>query len=236
LCKASGALSVSVECREALDVPMLSAALRKSGASAIWASDLDVLSQLADEQSEAEFDFPGPCPVIFNGKSPEAEAAVAAGASAVVLEPSEHVLAASLGAVDVIWRVSDEEELGQLIDADAGGTPPALLLCPPSDALLGALPADAVVVGAVEAMAEANAEVEEARRLRAAGACAVLIRGACVADDEDLPYCKWLLKELTSKQSQTFRIGGLTGAANGHFGTGVALTKGVVRWKRALRS
>ena len=46
------------------------------------------------------------------------------------------------------------------------------------------------------------------------------------------PRAQWALKELTSKQSQTFKIGGLTGAANGHFGTGVAQTKGVVQWKR----
>ena len=185
--KASGALSVSVECRDALDVPVLSAALRKSGAQALWASNLDVLSQLAEEQSEAEFDFPGPCPVIFNGDSAQAEAAVAAGASAVVLAPSERSLAASMGAADVIWRVNGEEELRQLSEADVDTT---LLLSQPSDELLAALPADVVAVAAVQAMAAANAEVEEARRLRAAGACAVLLLGACVGDGEDLPYCQ----------------------------------------------
>ena len=189
--KASGALSVSVECRGAIDVP-LSAALRKAGAATLWANEVDMVSQLTAEQREAQFDFPGPCPVLFHGEAAQAEAAVAAGAAAVVLEPSERALAASIGAA-VIWRVSSADELQQLLDAHGDADAPALLLgseAMQQEEALAALPDAAVVVAAVEAMTEGNAEAEEARRLAAGGACAVLLRGACVGDEEDLPYCQ----------------------------------------------
>ena len=55
---------------------------------------------------------------------------------------------------------------------------------------------------------------------------------ACPKPRLPSPRAQWALKELTSKQSRSFKIGGLTGAANGHFGTGVPMTKGVVEWKR----
>jgi hypothetical protein len=189
--KASGALSVSVECRGAIDAP-LSAALRKAGAATLWANEVDMVSQLTAEQREAQFDFPGPCPVLFHGEAAQAEAAVAAGAAAVVLEPSERALAASIGAA-VIWRVSSADELQQLLDAHGDADAPALLLgseAMQQEEALAALPDAAVVVAAVEAMTEGNAEAEEARRLAAGGACAVLLRGACVGDEEDLPYCQ----------------------------------------------
>jgi len=62
----------------------------------------------------------------------------------------------------------------------------------------------------------------------------LLLRRACVGDEEDLPYAKFAVGGLTSKMSSTFKIDGLTGSANGHFGTsGGGLRQGVVKaWKR----
>ena len=157
LCKASGALSVSVECQGAHDVEALSAALRKAGTATLWASEVSMVSQLAGEQRDAAFDFPGPCPVVFHGEAAMAEAAVQAGADAVVLAPSEQELAAALGTADVIWRVSSVDELQHLLDAGSDADAPSVLLAAEAmqaDDALAALPSGATVVAAVDAMAK----------------------------------------------------------------------------------
>ena len=126
--KASGALSVSVECQGAHDVEALSAALRKAGTATLWASEVSMVSQLAAEQLDAAFDFPGPCPVVFHGEAAMAEAAVQAGAAAVVLAPSERELAGAMGTADVIWRVSSADELQHLLEAASDADAPSVLL------------------------------------------------------------------------------------------------------------
>ena len=126
--KPSGALSVSVECQGAHDVEALSAALRKAGTATLWASEVSMVSQLAAEQRDAAFDFPGPCPVVFHGEAAMAEAAVQAGADAVVLDPSERELAGAMGEADVIWRVSSADELQHLLDTASDADAPSVLL------------------------------------------------------------------------------------------------------------
>ena len=101
----------------------------------------------------------------------------------------------------------------------------------PADA--AGLPAGAVAVAAVDAMPEpAGSEVAAGR---GAGCASVLVRGACVGDDEDAAYAAWVAAALRSKRSSEFGgIGGLTGAANGHFAVGGAHASGdsPLEWKR----
>jgi hypothetical protein len=47
-----------------------------------------------------------------------------------------------------------------------------------------------------------------------------MLADACVGDAEDQPYVKWAVDALLSKQSKEFKITGMTGHVNGHYGTG----------------
>lgn len=61
----------------------------------------------------------------------------------------------------------------------------------------------------------------------------LLLRAACVGDNEDIAYAQWAIDALASKASQEFKISGLTGAANGHFGTkAVGSAVRAVEWAR----
>jgi hypothetical protein len=47
-----------------------------------------------------------------------------------------------------------------------------------------------------------------------------MLADACVGDEEDQAYVKWAVDALLSKQSKEFKITGMTGHVNGHYGTG----------------
>ena len=142
-----------------------------------------------------------------------------APAAAVVLDAG----ADAVDGAEVIWRGGSADDLPDnavvLVDdlpADAAG-----------------LPAGAVAVAAVDAMPQpAGSEVAAGR---GAGCASVLVRAACVGDDEDAAYAAWVAAALRSKRSSEFGgIGGLTGAANGHFAVGGAHASGdsPLEWKR----
>ena len=61
---------------------------------------------------------------------------------------------------------------------------------------------------------------------RGAGCASVLVRGACVGDDEDAAYAAWVAAGSLEAPSEFGSIGGLTGAANGHFAVGGAHASG----------
>ena len=188
-------------------------------ASALWTRSVDVLTILVSEQATAMGDFPGPCPIVFTGDASEMDAAVSAGAAGVLLSAAELELGKSLSQeAEVIWDVSSAEEIATVVADEAA--PKAAFLLPADDApaLAAQLPTGAVAIAAVEAMLPDDGEVVQARELVSAGCKSILVRGACVGDAEDLPYAKFVVKELTSKRSSTFAIDGHTGAVNGHFG------------------
>jgi hypothetical protein len=84
----SKALTVSVEYTGNLDdlaLAQLSSSLRKVDAATLWTPSVASVAALYKEQNTAKGDFPGPCPVIFNGDSASVPEAITAGASAVVL-------------------------------------------------------------------------------------------------------------------------------------------------------
>ena len=74
-------------------------------------------------------------------------------------------------------------------------------------------------------------EIQIARAFKKLKFQSVLVMDACVGDSEDLEYAKYFLGEVTSKSSKTFKMTGLTGSANGHFGGVQSQSKGQ-NWKR----
>eukprot|EP00967_Tisochrysis_lutea_P024970 scaffold28689_cov30-Tisochrysis_lutea.AAC.1 len=232
-----GALTVSLELSPALGLPesqlaLLSMKLRKeSNVASLWTGTLEQLEVVAREQASAKGDFPGPCPIVFQGELPEAQAALEAGAAAVVLEPSVLAQADALEG-EVIWRISSVEQLPPILEA--GRTDAFLVDSAVAAAILPELPGDALVIIAVNAMQPNAGEVMTCKDFAASGARSFLVRSACVGDEEDLPYAKFVVGGITSKMSSTFKIDGLTGAANGHFGTsgGSLRPKTVKGWKR----
>ena len=74
-------------------------------------------------------------------------------------------------------------------------------------------------------------EIQIARTFKKMKFQSVFVIDACVGDSEDLEYAKYFLSEVTSKSSRTFKMTGLTGSANGHFGGVQSQSKGQ-NWKR----
>lgn len=181
----SGALTVSVEVATGVSessLELLSMQLRKANVAALWTSDVDAVGTLVEEQATAKGDFPGPCPVVFSGDAAQAEAAIAAGAAAVVLG-ADQLGCAAADATEVVWAAESEDDIRSLVAAgrDAG----AFLVGGSADAL-AALPDGALAIGAVDAMQPEGAEVDAGRALAAAGCGSVLVRGAVRAPHRPL--------------------------------------------------
>ncbi|CAH0370676.1 unnamed protein product [Pelagomonas calceolata] len=218
------AVSVSIEYSGAADaIDELSQELRKAKAAAIWCDDVDAVKCFANEQATAKGDFPGPLPVVYTGA--DRQAATDAGAAAVVADAGEDVSVAP-----VIWRVTADNAAGA---AAAAGEGDAFLFdADATAAVVAALPAKAVAVASLNAMQEDEAEVEAGRACRDAGAAGVLLRRACVGDDEDIKYARHAVGLLRSKRSSSFAMDGFTGSTNGHFGTSYGGADKPKAWKR----
>lgn len=205
-------LSVSVEYVGAAGpaIAEISAGLRQAKAAAVWVRDVDSVRSFAEEQATAKGDFPGPVPIIYDGD--DAAAAAAAGAAACVVDAGHDV---ALDGAARIWRVPDAAAAAMA--AERADKDDAYLV--DDLELLAALPAGACAVACETAMQPDHGEIEAGRARRDAGAKGVLLRGACVGDDEDLPYMRYVIPELLSKRSSSFAMDGFTGTTNGHFGT-----------------
>ena len=171
------------------------------------------------------------------------------GASAVVLDRSaldETSDTRTLEACDgldperILWRVRNE---GEVFAAISSSSSSAGFVFDGDDAsglsasVIEELAPGAVIVACLESMQDSNREISTGRELAAAGCRSLVLRRACVGDDEDLVYASFALRGLTSKMSSEFRIDGMTGAVNGHFGSsGGSLSRrgdvGEAQWKR----
>ena len=197
---------------------LLSGKLRDADVAALWTADLEAVAGFVAEQQSAKGDFPGPCPVIFNGDGALAEAAIDAGADGIVLTPAHLEKATAVDGTEIIWEVSNADEVHQIVEAGHGSA--FVMPATAAASLVDSLPPDAVSIAAIDAMQEGEAEIAQGRELAAAGCNSVVVRGACVGDVEDLAYTRVAVKGLTSKKSSSFAIDGHTGAINGHFGGG----------------
>ena len=96
----------------------LSAALRDADAATLWTADIELINVLADEQQSAKGDFPGPCPIVFNGESTHAPAAISAGASAVVLTANDLHLTKEVNC-EIIWAVTCTDDVKRIVDDES---------------------------------------------------------------------------------------------------------------------
>ena len=127
-------------------------------ASAIWTSDVDALGVLAAEQQSAKGDFPGPVPIVYSGD--DVEAAVAAGASAVVLSAADREGSDSLG-VEIVWDVATADDIRAIVDDESAPEDAFLIRCDVA-ASAGAPASEAADQEAAEAAKAAAAEAAAA--------------------------------------------------------------------------
>lgn len=214
------------------DIETLSMQLRKAKAAALWTSDLEALALFAKEQQTAAGDFPGPCPIIYNGSEENLDAAAEAGATAVVLGADSKTKIHNLQDVEIIWKVNSKDEVTSLVES---GYETAFLIDTSENAsdMIESIPTSAAIIVVLEAMQDENAELEKAKELKTAGCTSILLQKAIVGDAEDLEYANFAVDGMTKKKSSQFNMTGLTGSTNGHFG-GVASTVGRT-WKRMMQ-
>lgn len=199
---------------EGEDLSLISMQLRKGKAAAIWTSNADDVAKFSKEQNSARGDFPGPCPIIFNGPRDEVSNAIINGATAVVLDSTDGVDVSDAG---IVWKVTCVEEALELLNSGRGD----IFLFDGSDKMgfNEGLPKSALTIAQIESMQVDNAEIEEGKNLVAAGYSSLLFKSCCVGDDEDVRYTHFIVEGITKKRSSSFSMTGLTGSTNGHFGT-----------------
>lgn len=213
------------------EISILSMQLRKCKVSAIFSQDINDIKGFATEQQSALGNFPGPCPVIFNGPASEAKAAFEAGASAVVLPASAIERTASFDG-EVIWRVETSQDIDSVLETTAGKAD-VFLLDVTEEALptvVEKIPMKALWIAAVDAMLADGKEINIAKQCKTLGCGSIMVRKACVGDSEDLEYAQFCVGGVTSKASSEFKFSGLTGSTNGHFG-GIQ-SNSSIKWRR----
>ncbi|KAL7525381.1 hypothetical protein ACHAWF_001332 [Thalassiosira exigua] len=223
------------------DLSILSMQLRKSKCAAIWTSDLSSVAQIAREQEGSRGDFPGPVPVIYSGPVSDGAAEAYSDATAVVLEYGHVVEPELLNDVGVIWKVDTMEQLLDLIDAEdnSGGVfllSENIIPCTVDEDsselkdTLTNLPKSIVTVAPLSSMLPENNEINLGKHFASLGVSSLLLKNACVGDEEDAKYCQFFIEEVSKKSSSSFSMTGLTGSTNGHFG--VSSHGGEVKWRR----
>lgn len=207
------------------EISILSMQLRKCKVSAIWSKKVESIKEFASEQETAKGNFPGPCPVIFSGPLDQAESALSAGASAVVVSADDEISFEG----EVIWKVSSSSDVEAVL-GKTNGEANAFLVDPTSEEAIAAVPPKALSIASVQPMQPDGAEVKEGKLCKGLGCGSILVREALVGDSEDLEYAQFLVAGLTSKASSEFKFSGLTGSTNGHFGGVQANSSG--KWRR----
>ena len=150
--------------------------------------------------------------------------------------------------VDIICRVKSAEDVHRALEA---GYEYAFLV-PGSEVdisnqdlqtILGAIPKSAVVVATIPSMQNESAEISRGKELatlvvavptesESSKISGILIEDACVGDAEDLKYTAFVVENINKKSSSTFQMTGLTGAANGHFGSELSGGLQSAKWRR----
>lgn len=233
------------------DISTLSMQLRKSKVSAIWCGDIELLQDFTKEQETARGNFPGPCPLIFNGPLEDSVAAVEdCGASAVVVSVPAIVRSGIDGGgamldftkvpivgkeVEIVWKVSSVNQVQAVLEGTGHTSDVFWIDDVPSDEMkiiAACLPKGTMFIASVEPMQPHGAELEIGKEYKDIGCASIFVRRACVGDAEDLEYAQYLVSKFTSKASTEFKFTGLTGSTNGHFG-GVQAS-GNVKWRRMV--
>mmetsp|Transcript_2834 Transcript_2834/g.3883 ORF Transcript_2834/g.3883 Transcript_2834/m.3883 type:complete len:305 (-) Transcript_2834:25-939(-) len=222
------------------DIAILSMQLRKVGTASIWTSDLNAMRQFKEEQTTAVGNFPGPCPIIYNGDGWKEAMEVA---DAIILPAGDFSSwkeQSNSNNIQVIWSVSSAESVKELaseidtplsffIETDDGQYNEDTL-----SEIFSQIPAKSITILSVDAMQADNHELSLGRSLKSNHGCtSVLVKNACVGDAEDVSYATFIVNGLKSKKSASFDMTGLTGSTNGHFG-GIA-SSGPQKWQRVAQ-
>jgi hypothetical protein len=238
-----------------MDIELLSQELRKAKVSSIWTCDSDVIQYFSKEQNSAKGNFPGPVPIVYQhigGGEVVGEvftenimSAIQNGASAIVVESdllelyNKNMESLDCDEVCVICKVENMQHVQMALDA---GYDSAFLISgsQPDEELqmmLSSIPKSSVVIASLSSMQPDSQEISRAKVLaglasNSAKVSSVLIHDACVGDQEDIKYCSFVVETINKKSSSTFQMTGLTGAANGHFGSEVSGGFRAAKWQR----
>jgi len=235
--KPSKVLTVNVEVGDSIpkdDLELLSMQLRNSKVTSLWTQSKSPIASLVKEQETARGNFPGPCPVVYFGEiSSNIDEVLDAGVRTIVVpaEAAERMLEDPdrLGSTEVVWKVSSVEEATSIMSATNQQADAFWIDSHDQfEEIASCLPEDSLLVYAVDAMQSDEGEITQAKSKKLASS--ILVRDACVGDQEDLPYAQYLVSKCTSKASSEFSFSGLTGSTNGHFG-GVQ-SNGSFQWSR----
>ena len=97
--------------------------------------------------------------------------------------------------------------------------------CDEIQSLLSEMPKESLVIASLDAMQSNSNELCQGKELASIVAdngskiSALLIQDACIGDSEDLKYAQFIVENINKKSSSTFKMTGLTGSSNGHFGS-----------------
>lgn len=241
-------VSVSVEYKPtptleltSMEHEILSQELRRTKAASIWTSDLKAVEEFSKEQSTAKGSFPGPVSIVYTGSdSGDVATAIEKGANGIVVDADKIGNDSNVG-VDVICKVNSADDVRTAIGS---GFDYAFLLQGSTDdeelkSILEEIPKSSVVVASLLSMQDESEEIargKELSQLKADGSgtkiSALVIDEACVGDAEDLKYTAFVVESINKKSSSTFAMTGLTGAANGHFGSNISGGNAKSKWRR----
>mmetsp|Transcript_43291 Transcript_43291/g.104884 ORF Transcript_43291/g.104884 Transcript_43291/m.104884 type:complete len:351 (-) Transcript_43291:654-1706(-) len=212
-------------------------------------STTSILETIVAEQQTSKGNFPGPVPVIYDSSSiDDSDVAFAElasiGVSAVALTAGqadnmqEDDLKQGDSMMEIIWKVSSVADVEDVMKRTGDEAGAFLLDIATSGTTIGslkdvaeALPSTCLRILSVDAMQPDGQEVEDAKKSKVDLGCnSILVRKACVGDQEDLEYTQFVVGGMTSKASSEFKFSGLTGSTNGHFG-GIQQNK-KINWRR----
>lgn len=221
-----------------MEMEILSQELRKAKASSIFTSDLNAIYELANEQRTAVGNFPGPCPIVYNGDVNCWMDAVKNGATAVVMDTMSLMGNDYINdnddknqhQVDIICRVENINQVHNVLEKGfhyAFIIPSSHVDIEALKEMLNVIPKESVIIYSLQSMQKNNSEITLGKEVMSLSinnengsrVSGLLLEDACVGDEEDIKYTNFAVTGLTKKASSTFAMTGLTGSTNGHFGT-----------------
>ena len=243
-----------------MEMEILSQDLRKAKLASVFTSHIEAIQTFAKEQQQAQGNFPGPCPIIYNGDANFIKQAIKSGASAIVIKDLSLLLSSqqldtsdTFHGVDFICQVENVQQVKTAMDS---GYEYAFLIKHNDNnhdnnendssnnslivEILSHVPKDAIVIFSLPSMQKNSHEINKGKEIVQLSSTdslsninGLVFENACVGDDEDLKYANFLVGAVTKKGSSTFAKTGLTGSTNGNFGT---LSDNVsiqdAKWKR----
>jgi hypothetical protein len=227
------------------EIEMLSQELRKAKVAAIFSPNVEYLSQMVKEQEDAKGNFPGPCPIIFNGDCDEGviNSVIDKGVNGIVCKPGCY--RKDENHVQIITEVHSAQDIQTAIETGCDDIFLIIASGKSGDeiqSLMSEMPKESLVIASLDAMQSNSNELCQGKELGSIVAdngskiSALLIHGACIGDSEDLKYAQFIVENINKKSSSTFKMTGLTGSSNGHFGSNESGGTASAKWKRVEHS